>query len=86
MSQNSDSIAKNQIVVTFPDIQTADYVRLVCRRKAIDLAGYIVDNFEWDDVPECLSAFNENKKITVKTCDGCEHIEHCPDHAPGAIS
>lgn len=72
---------RRQIIITFPDIETADYIRLVSRRKGIDLAGYIEDNFEWDTQIECLSAFNDEKKITKKTCEDCEYIETCPDAA-----
>ena len=77
MSQNNDS--PENIILTFKDKETADYVRLVCRRKAINLADYVVDNFEWDDQISCLSDLNEGEKITGETCDGCDHITTCHD-------
>jgi len=78
MSENLP-LQPNQILLTFKDKETADYVRLVCRRKAINLADYVVDNFEWDDQISCLSDLNEGEKITGETCDGCDHITTCPD-------
>lgn len=78
-SQNHDSSAKNQIVLTFSDEETAEYIRLVCRRKGIDLAGYVNDNLEWDDQIYCLSAFNPSDKLTADICEGCQYIDTCPD-------
>lgn len=74
MTPNNDSA---QIILTFADKETAEYVRLVCRRKGTDLESYILDNFEWDDQLECIN--DPPKKITVKTCDDCDFIETCPD-------
>jgi len=73
------SLLPNQVLLTFEDKETAEYVRLVCRRKGTDLPAYILDNFEWDDPIECLSSFNEDEKITAATCEGCEHNLTCPD-------
>lgn len=70
-------INEKTILLTFPDKEITEYVRLVCRRKGIDLAAYIVDNFEWDDKPDCI--LNPNEKITSETCLGCEYSESCPD-------
>ena len=67
------------IALDFKNRETADYVRLVCRRKGVDLVQYVLDNFEWDGMPYCLSAFNPGEKITPDTCEGCEFGETCPD-------
>jgi len=69
----------NQIVLTFADKETADYVRIVCKRKGTTLEQYIIGNFEWDDQLFCLSDLNEGQKITVEICEGCDFIEKCPD-------
>ena len=61
-----------QILLTFADKETADYVRLICRRKGIALEAYIVDNFEWDDKPDCISDCNYR-------CILCEYNDKCPD-------
>lgn len=73
-SQNNDSLAKNQILLTFKDEATADYVRLVSSRKGYDLENYILGNFEWDDRFPCL------EKIDPKDCKICDFFESCPDH------
>jgi hypothetical protein len=64
----------NTIVLTFADDDTADYVRNICRRKGITLEDYILDNFEWDDQPECIF-----EKISADCCDGCQYNDSCPD-------
>jgi len=78
-NNHSKKIPENQIVLSFKDKETADYVRLVCRRKGTDLESYILDNIEWDDPLPCSSDLNEGEKITVETCDGCDQRSHCPD-------
>lgn len=70
----------NQIVLTFEEKETVEYILLVCRRKGINLPQYIIDNFEWDDKPACFWEEDKvNGKITKETCDGCEFIKECPD-------
>lgn len=70
------------ILLTFEDKETAGFVRSVCRRKGIGLEGYILDNFEWDDMPECLH-YSFTGKITHETCEDCEFNETCPDVVVG---
>ena len=69
-----------QIVLTFTDKETADYVRLVCRRKSITLENYIIGNFEWDRDPYC---FNYGQgaplKVNSEVCEGCDFMDKCPD-------
>jgi hypothetical protein len=68
---------RNQILLTFADKATADYVKLVCRRKGTGLESYIVDNFEWDDMPACLDGVTE--VYNWKDCKVCDHSDRCPD-------
>jgi hypothetical protein len=63
-----------QHLLTFADKETADYVKLVCRRKGTSLESYIVGNMEWDSMPECIEA-----EYDWKTCDGCDYSDRCPD-------
>jgi len=75
----------NQIVLTFEEKKTVDYIKKVCRRKGITLEDYIIDNFEWDDMPACFwEEVKVNGKITKETCEDCEFIENCPDAVKGA--
>ena len=67
----------NQLLLTFADSETTDYVKLVCRRKGTSLESYIIDNFEWDDKLYCMSF--PHLSITWRTCDGCEYSDRCPD-------
>ena len=60
------------------DKETEQYVRLMCTRKGITLEGYIIDNFEWDDKPECLSD-GVLLKIPKRMCRDCEYSDRCPD-------
>ncbi len=78
---------ENQIVLTFEDKETVDYIKTVCRRKGITLEGYILDNFEWDDQLPCLSDLNENEPITNLTCAGCDQLisGKCPDAVKEAV-
>lgn len=78
--QNNDSATKqdNQFIITFTDDETYNYVSLVVRRKGINLADYILDNFEWDDTLPCLY-HDAPKKPNSETCDGCNYLESCPD-------
>jgi hypothetical protein len=69
---------ENTITLTFADKETADYVRLVCTRKSISLADYVVDNFEWDDKPECI-ALDEKPNIYICAKRNCQFAEDCPD-------
>lgn len=71
-------MSENTITLTFPDKETADYVRLVCTRKCIRLEDYIIDNFEWDDKPECLSLDEKPNEIICKKRN-CEWAQDCPD-------
>jgi hypothetical protein len=72
-------LKNNQILLTFKDQGTADYVKLICRRKGYDLESYILDNFEWDDLLHCQSDLNEGEPITAIICDGCNFSDKCPD-------
>lgn len=73
--RRSTIIKENQILLSFADKETADYVRLVCRRKNTNLESYILDNFEWDDQPECI----HEGKVTKTFCKDCDERSHCPD-------
>ena len=68
---------ENTIILTFPDADTANYVRLVCSRKSITLEDYIIDNFEWDDKLPCRTYYVPFP--TVETCEGCDYSDKCPD-------
>lgn len=69
---------ENQILVTFKDKSTVDYILLVSRRKGYDLGDYIEGNFEWDDMLPCID------KINSEDCQFCDFREQCPDHVGGA--
>ena len=64
----------NQIILTFGDEETVDYVKKICRRKGIVLEEYILDNFEWDSPLQCMN--DEDVKVD---CSGCDYIDRCPD-------
>jgi len=64
-----------QILLTFADKETADYVKMVCRRKGISIPDYIVENFDWDSMPDCI----EDSAYDSHTCYECEYNERCPD-------
>jgi len=66
-----------KIILLFEDKETVDYIKSVCRRKGIGLEDYILDNFEWDDQPECLQS--EISKIIIETCKYCDFSDRCPD-------
>jgi len=68
------------IILKFKDKETADYVRLICKRKGITLEDYIIDNFEWDDEPYCFY-YGQGAPLEVNSdvCDGCEYLDTCPD-------
>jgi len=70
-------IKDNQILLTFKDRETVKFIRLVVRRKCTDLEGYILDNFEWDDQPDCINI--PGIKVSRKTCKGCDYLGGCPD-------
>lgn len=74
--KGSAKLKPNQILLTFKDEGEAEYIRLICRRKCMDLESYILDNFEWDDTPYCMRV---GGKITADVCDGCDYAERCPD-------
>lgn len=59
----------NGIFVEFRSRKELEYVQKVMRRKGIALASYIVDNFEWDDMPECINA---SARPSKKICSDCE--------------
>ena len=65
-----------QFLLTFADKETADYVKLVCRRKGTSLESYIVDNLEWDDTPACMVT---EEYYTWKDCKVCDYSDRCPD-------
>jgi hypothetical protein len=81
------SAPENQILLTFKDKETADYVRLVCRRKGTHLAQYILDNFEWDDPLPCLVDLNETHESSKEICEGCDQLTsgNCPDGLKAVI-
>ena len=72
-------IKPTQILLTFEFEEIAGFIKAVCRRKGYTPESYIVDNFEWDDMPECLSSRNGKAKITHTMCYECEYYETCPD-------
>jgi hypothetical protein len=76
---NGKQCLPNQILLTFDDEGSANYVRLLCRRTGIALETYILDNFEWDDQPECFSDFGDGEAITKEICNGCSYSDICPD-------
>lgn len=63
------------ILLTFEHSEDVDYINLVCRRKGTDLESYIINNFEWDDMPACLC----DEEPSVETCCGCDWDDRCPD-------
>lgn len=65
---------QTQLLLTFADKETADYVKLVCRRKSTSLESYIVGNMEWDSMPECIES-----EYDRRTCKGCDYSGRCPD-------
>jgi hypothetical protein len=73
-------IAKNTILLIFEEKETVDYIKTVCERKGISLADYVVDNFEWDEMPPCIRPeVIPKEKITCEYCDGCDYRDRCPD-------
>ena len=72
--------SQNQILITFHDKETAEYVRRVCRRKGTDLATYILDNFEWDKGfwPRfgliSVNPRDFSRKIKIESCDRYREI------------
>jgi hypothetical protein len=68
-------IKSNQILLTFADKETADHVKLICRRKVTSLESYIIDNFEWDGEPECFG----DEMIDYSMCSHCDYSDKCPD-------
>lgn len=72
--------SKLEIVLKFDNEEDVKYINLVCRRKGIDLLQYILDNFEWDDLPACIRPeVIPRKDITCDYCDGCDFRDGCPD-------
>jgi hypothetical protein len=63
-----------QLLLTFADKETADYVKTVCRRKGTSLESYILGNMEWDTMPECIES-----EYDWKTCHSCDYSNRCPD-------
>ena len=65
------------VILSFNE-ETEKYVRLLCTRKGILLEDYILDNFEWDDKPDCISP-----EILIKVpkgmCYECQWNDRCPD-------
>jgi len=67
------TITDKNIVLTFADKETADCVKLVCKRKGTTIEDYIIDNFEWDEQLPCL------ENVTKDMCDECDFSTRCPD-------
>ena len=67
-------ITGKNIVLTFADKETVDYIQLVCRRKGTTLEDYIIDNFEWDEHLPCIKY-----KITKGMCESCNFSSKCLD-------
>jgi hypothetical protein len=61
--------------------QQYQYIEKVCRRKDIDLKGYILDNFEWDEMPECIAV--SRTRPSKRVCTGCDWEDRCPDYRGG---
>jgi hypothetical protein len=66
----------NGIFVEFSNKKELEYVQKVVRRKGVPLARYIVENFEWDDMPECI---NESRRPSKLICSDCEWNDVCED-------
>jgi len=71
-----DAMKKNQILLTFDSEETTDYIKMVCRRKGVTLDRYILENFEWDDMPEC---FYVKPEEVEQACRECEYNNVCLD-------
>ena len=59
------------------DLEEEDYrfIMLVCRRKGMDLGDYILDNFDYDDMPDCIV----DSIPPGAVCKTCDYNESCPD-------
>ncbi len=66
-------ITGKNIILTFADEETANYINTICKRKGTTLEDYIIDNFEWDDQLECLDG------ATKEMCEYCDYADKCPD-------
>lgn len=75
--QDEGGTVMPNITLTFTKEQY-DNVMLICRRKKINLADYIVDNFEWDGEPYCIEV---DQLPSAEVCEGCEFSDRCPDFA-----
>lgn len=75
-----DYMKKNQILLTFDDEETTEYIKTVCRRKGVALERYILENFEWDTLPEC---FYMKPEEVEQSCGECEYNDVCPDKFMG---
>lgn len=64
-----------QLILNFSDEDMA-YLDLVARRKDIDWKDYIINNLEWDDIPECIS---DGKMPDIEICEYCDWNDRCPD-------
>lgn len=76
--QDEGGTVMPNITLTFTKEQ-CDNIMLIVRRKNINLADYIVDNFEWDDPLNCTEP-NEPSEVV---CKGCEYSDRCPDYVGG---
>jgi hypothetical protein len=65
----------NGIFVEFHSKKELNYVQKVLRRKGYNLAEYIIGNFEWDDMPECISTSARPGRI----CTHCDWNDRCED-------
>lgn len=62
----------NQILLTFPDKITADFVRNRMAGKGDCLEDYIVDNMDCDGGLDC-----EEPGFTPSDCERCEYVDVC---------
>lgn len=62
----------NQILLTFPDEATANFVRNRIAGKGDCLEDYIVANMEFDCGLDC-----EEPGFTSDDCMGCEYVDVC---------
>lgn len=66
----------NGMFVEFGSRKELNYVQKVLRRKGINLADYIIGNFEWDDMPDCIRC---SERPSKKLCAVCEWNDRCED-------
>lgn len=69
----------NQILLTFEDKATVEFIKKTMHRRGLDLAVYICDNLDWDGMLPCIVAEDRGEPITADTCDGCDYADRCSD-------